>query len=105
MRFRLFVGACALALAATGCANTDAGITTSVKNKLVADDLVKARQIDVDTRDKVVTLTGQVTTAEEETRALQIARGTEGVVDVIDQIEIVVPQASGFPAPLPTPAP
>jgi osmotically-inducible protein OsmY len=105
MRFRLFVGACALALAATGCANTDAGITTSVKNKLIADDLVKARQINVDTRDKVVTLTGQVTTAEEETRALQIARGTEGVLDVIDQIDIVPPQASGFTAPVPLPTP
>jgi hyperosmotically inducible periplasmic protein len=96
MRFRMLVGACAFALFAAGCAQTDTGITTAVKNKLIADDLVKARQINVDTQDKVVTLTGEVTTPEEETRALQIARGTEGVLDVIDQISIVPPQATGF---------
>lgn len=100
MRFKLLIGACAIALAATGCANTDAGITTSVKGKLVADDLVKARQINVDTKDHVVTLTGEVTTPEEETRALQIARNTDGVRDVIDQITVVAPQATtGFGSP------
>lgn len=104
MRFRLLVGACAIALAAVGCASSDAGITTSVKNKLIADDLVKARQIDVDTKDKVVTLRGQVNSAEEESRALQIARNTEGVRDVIDQIDIAVPQAS-FPPPAPIEVP
>ena len=70
----------------------------------IADDLVKARQINVDTQDKVVTLTGQVNSAEEETRALQIARGTDGVRDVIDQIDIAVPQAS-FPPPAPLEVP
>jgi len=101
MRFRMLIGACAFALFATGCASTDAGITTTVKNKLIADDLVKARQINVDTRDKVVTLTGQVNTSEEESRALQIARGTDGVLDVIDQIDIVAPQASTSVPPAP----
>ena len=101
MRFRMLVGACAFALFAAGCAQTDTGITSAVKSKLVADDLVKARQINVDTRDKVVTLTGQVNTSEEESRALQIARGTDGVLDVIDQIDIVAPQASTSVPPAP----
>jgi osmotically-inducible protein OsmY len=105
MRFRMLIGACALALFATGCAKTDAGITTSVKSKLVADDLVKARQINVDTRDKVVTLTGQVNSSEEETRALQIARATDGVLEVIDQIDIVPPQASTSFPPAPVAVP
>ena len=102
MRFKMLVGACAVALATVGCAQTDAGITTSVKNKLIADDLVKARQINVDTQDKVVTLTGEVKTDAEESRALQIARGTDGVRDVIDQIN-VVPEQATFPSPLPVP--
>jgi len=59
MRLKMLIGACAVALAAVGCAQSDAGITTAVKNKLIADDLVKARQINVDTADKVVTLTGE----------------------------------------------
>ena len=42
------------------CAQTDAGITTNVKTKMAADDTVKAYQIDVDTRNGVVTLSGAV---------------------------------------------
>ena len=103
MRLKMLIGACAVALAAVGCAQSDAGITTAVKNKLIADDLVKARQINVDTTDKVVTLTGDVRTEAEESRALQIARDTNGVRDVVDQINVVPEQAS-IPAPLPAPA-
>ena len=36
MRFRMLIGACAVALCAAGCAQSDAGITTAVKGKLVA---------------------------------------------------------------------
>lgn len=88
MRFRslLVVGASVFAVA---CAQTDAGITTSVKSQLVADELVRARNINVDTRERVVTLTGEVRTAEEEAQALQIARNTDGVANVVDQIDIV----------------
>ena len=53
---------CAAVLAAAimtvACAQTDAGITTNVKTKLAADDTVKAYQVDVDTRNGVVTLSG-----------------------------------------------
>ena len=102
MRLKMLIGACAIAVAAVGCAQTDAGITTAVKGKLVADDLVKARQINVDTHDKVVTLKGEVQTSEEESRALQIARNTNGVRDVIDEISVVPPVAStGFGVPVP----
>ena len=94
MRFKLLCGACAVALAAVGCAQSDAGLTTKVKSELVADDLVKARQINVDTKDHVVTLTGEVRTAEEESRALEIARKTEGVTSVVDLITVVPEQAA-----------
>jgi len=103
MRFRMLIGACALALFATACGQSDTGITTAVKGKLVADDLVKARQINVDTQNKIVTLTGEVRTQAEESRALQIARETKGVVDVVDQISVVPEQATGL-SPLPVPA-
>jgi hyperosmotically inducible protein len=71
-----------------GCAQTDAGITTSVKTRLAADDTVKAYQIDVDTREKVVTLSGTVNTAAEKSQAVTVARGTEGVVNVVDNITL-----------------
>jgi len=71
-----------------GCAQSDAGITTSVKTQFMADDVVKARNINVDTRNRVVTLTGTVQSHDEEAKALQIARNTKGVADVVDKIVI-----------------
>jgi hypothetical protein len=70
------------------CGQTDAGITTAVKSKLATDDMVKAYQVDVDTRDKVVTLTGEVETMAQKERAVTIARNTDGVTDVIDQLRV-----------------
>lgn len=83
---------CAAVLAAAimtvACAQTDAGITTNVKTKLAADDTVKAYQVDVDTRNGVVTLSGNVESAAAKDQAIMIARQTDGVRDVIDQIRV-----------------
>lgn len=82
-----FVSAAALVFTAA-CAQTDAGITTAVKSKLAADDMVKAYQVDVDTSNKVVTLSGDVETAAQKEHAVIIARNTDGVADVIDQLRV-----------------
>ena len=71
-----------------GCAQTDSGITTSVKSKFAADDVVKANDIDVDTRDHVVTLSGEVESTAAKQRAVQIASTTDGVRDVVDRMTI-----------------
>ena len=90
---------CAAVLAAAiltvACSQTDAGITTNVKTKLAADDTVKAYQVDVDTRNGVVTLSGTVETTAAKEQAIQIARGTDGVRDVIDQISVGEAAATG----------
>jgi hyperosmotically inducible protein len=78
----------AAAIMTVACAQTDAGITTNVKTKLAADDTVKAYQVDVDTRNGVVTLSGDVESAAAKEQAIQIARQTDGVRDVIDQIRV-----------------
>ena len=70
------------------CGQTDAGITTAVKSKLAADDMVKAYQVDVDTSNKVVTLSGDVETPAQKEHAVMIARNTDGVSDVIDQLRV-----------------
>lgn len=85
---------CAALVAAAGlvmtvaCAQTDAGITTNVKTKLAADDTVKAYQVNVDTRNGVVTLSGEVENTAAKEQAIRIARDTDGVRDVIDQIRV-----------------
>jgi hyperosmotically inducible protein len=68
------------------CATTDAGITTKVKAKLAADETVSAAQIEVDTADGVVTLTGNVDSEAAKSRALELTRDTDGVVNVVDRI-------------------
>jgi hyperosmotically inducible periplasmic protein len=88
MRIRLAAILFGLVALTTACAQSDAGITTSVKSQLAADDLVKARNIDVDTNNRVVTLTGSVQSEKEETKALEIVRATRGVVDVVDNLSV-----------------
>lgn len=80
-----FISAAALVFT-VACAQTDSGITSSVKSKFAADDTVKAYQIDVDTRDHVVTLSGEVESMAHKSRAVEIARGTEGVTNVVDNL-------------------
>jgi hyperosmotically inducible protein len=60
----------------------DAGITMRVKARLLDDPVVKGLQIDVDTRNGVVFLTGTVSNDAERAQAIQVARATEGVVNV-----------------------
>lgn len=98
------LGLLAAAVIAVGCAQTDAGITTKVKSKLAADDTVKAYQIDVDTKEKVVTLSGNVDSAAAKDRAAELARQTTGVVDVVNNLTVgtgsaAMPGAGGSPAP------
>ncbi len=81
------VSAAALAFT-VACSQSDAGITTAVKSKLAADDTVKAYQIDVDTHDKVVTLSGDVETTPQRDHAVLIARNTKGVTNVIDNLRV-----------------
>src|SRR5687767_3368124 len=82
------IGAAAAIVVTAACAQTDAGISTAVKSKLAADDTVKAYQIDVDTADKVVTLSGSVENAAAKQQAVTIARNTDGVRDVVDRITV-----------------
>jgi osmotically-inducible protein OsmY len=83
-----WTGAVAAALLTVACAQSDPGITSAVKSKMAADDTVKAYRVDVDTKDRVVTLSGAVDTPQARERAVEIARGTEGVQDVVDRLTI-----------------
>lgn len=77
------------------CASTDMGITSKVKSKLVADEVVKSSQIEVETRNGVVTLTGNVDSDEAKKQALELARATPGVVSVVDMISARTATGSG----------
>ncbi|HSF29736.1 MAG TPA: BON domain-containing protein [Candidatus Tectomicrobia bacterium] len=60
-------------------AANDSAITTKVKSNLLADSVVGALAIDVDTTDGVVSLTGFVDNAQERMRVVQLAQAVSGV--------------------------
>jgi hyperosmotically inducible periplasmic protein len=69
----------------------EAALTTKIKAKMALDDVVKARSIDVTTRGTTVTLSGVVESKAEHDRAMALARETEGVTDVIDNMKMLQP--------------
>ena len=83
-----FLGVLAAAAITVACGPTDAGISTKVKTNLTADETVKTAQIDVGVQKKVVTLSGTVDSPAVKERAVALARQTDGVADVVDQITI-----------------
>jgi osmotically-inducible protein OsmY len=72
----------------TGQAIDDGVVTAKVKAKLIKDPVTKAHQINVETFKGTVQLSGFVESDQARTRALQLARDTEGVKQVKDALEI-----------------
>ncbi|HVL69799.1 MAG TPA: BON domain-containing protein [Vicinamibacterales bacterium] len=66
----------------------DAWITTKVQAKYFLDGDIKGRNIDVDTQNGVVTLTGTVENDAQKRLAEQIARDTEGVTRVQNKLTV-----------------
>jgi hyperosmotically inducible periplasmic protein len=66
----------------------DATITTKIKTKIAADSILNAFNIDVDTDVGVVTLSGRVATADARTKAERIARSTQGVKGVHNDLRV-----------------
>ena len=67
---------------------TDGSITAKIKAKMALDDTVKALDIDVDTNGPTVTVGGVVTTEAQHQRVLQLVRETDGVKQVVDQVQV-----------------
>jgi hypothetical protein len=67
---------------------TDAALTAKIKSKMALDDMVKARSIDVSTTNHVVTLRGSVGSVAEHDRAVQLAKETAGVTQVVDRLGV-----------------
>ena len=78
---------------ATGAAKAEqaleeGSLTAKIKAKMALDESVKALDLNVDTKDTVVTVTGEVRSESERQRALALARETAGVTRVIDHLKI-----------------
>lgn len=94
-RNRLFVLGAALCSLSLGTAIAadhhpvkDSYVTTKVKSELVGDFGKRASHIHVKTKDGVVALTGHVDSADAKDRAEHDAKKIDGVVDVINKLEV-----------------
>nr|WP_241461060.1 BON domain-containing protein [Shewanella mangrovi] len=67
---------------------TDTKITTVVKTRLLFEPEVSGTSIDVSTKQGVVTLNGTLDTSAERDLALAIARNTDDVKKVVDNLEV-----------------
>jgi osmotically-inducible protein OsmY len=65
---------------------SDATITAKVKSKFVADDQLKAHEINVDTKNGIVTLRGSVADPNAKDRAAVVAREVDGVTSVNNEL-------------------
>jgi len=67
----------------------DTEITTKVKAKLLEDKTISSTKIHVKTVNGVVTLTGDTKTADESSKAEEIARGVEHVKSVTNNLKVM----------------
>jgi hyperosmotically inducible periplasmic protein len=80
----------------------DRWLTTKIQSQYFMDAEVSDRNIEVETREGVVTLRGEVHTEAERRQALAVARNTDGVREVNDELRVVAAAAAG-PAGQPQP--
>jgi osmotically-inducible protein OsmY len=66
----------------------EAALTSKIKAKMMLDDAIKARSIDVTTEGTTVTVSGVVRSVDEHDRALRLARETAGITQVIDRLKV-----------------
>jgi len=66
----------------------DAALTTKINGKLLNHDKISSFDINIDTRNKIVTLYGNVESIEDENELIDIAKSTKGVEKVISKVNI-----------------
>ena len=66
----------------------DSQLTTLVRDAISADRQLQSQDIDVETEDGAVTLTGVVDSPSLRERAVELAGHVDGVTDVTDKLEV-----------------
>jgi osmotically-inducible protein OsmY len=85
----LALGACQSTTGKTaGQTMTDTKITASVQSKLTADRISNFSRVDVDTERGVVNLSGVVPSADQKSRAEELARQVNGVTRINNNLQI-----------------
>lgn len=77
-------------------ARSDTAITAELKGKITESDLLDNTNISVDTDHNVVTLSGEVATAEQKAHAEELAKNTTGVLSVNNKLAINPESSKGI---------
>ena len=75
-------------LSKSGEVMTDEWVTARISQQFAAEELLKDSDVTVSTSERVVTLTGTVTRWVARTKAEKIAKRTEGVRQVVNQLTV-----------------
>lgn len=78
-----------------GSGADDLWIWTKVRSALAAADDLRDSTVNVDVDNNAVTLTGSVASAAQKARAAEVARGVEGVRNVVDRLQVSSGNANG----------
>jgi hyperosmotically inducible protein len=73
---------------------TDGWITMKIHSQFVPEDALEGSDIDVDTNNAVVTLTGTAASEAGRSRAVAIAKTTDGVKNVVDKLRVAADTTS-----------
>ncbi len=82
------LGGCASSMVPKETRHEDSGVTSVIEASLEANDKVKEGQVDVETREGIVYLTGVVDTQDARREAGRVARRTEGVTSVMNNLTV-----------------
>ena len=80
----------------------DAAITTKVKAKLTADQAKNLVKVHVDTENGVVHLKGTVPTDADKAEAERLARDTNGVREVVNELQVASSSTGSTPSASPS---
>lgn len=84
----LALSGCSSSMVSKDTRQTDSAMTSAVENSLKTNDKVKAKHVEVQTREGVVYLTGVVDTEEERREAARVAWNTKGVDGVENDLTV-----------------
>jgi osmotically-inducible protein OsmY len=76
----------------TTAANLDSAIKSQLKNMRDADPILRDRDIDFEINNGVVTVKGEVRTADEKNKVTELVRAAPGVKDMANALEIKAPK-------------
>jgi osmotically-inducible protein OsmY len=76
----------------TTAGNLDSAITSQLKKMRDVDPILRDRDIDFDVNNGVVTVKGEVRTAEEKNKVTELVRAAPGVKDMANALEIKPPK-------------